>query len=71
MDQKEHQKIVLLLNEGKDTVEVSKIIPRAHRTVQRFVNVEKTQRKPHVGGRPKAITLNQMKKIKSNLAAKC
>ena len=65
----EKAEIVKLLSLNKNTLEISKKLKRDHRTVKRFVNEGKTERKSHSNGRPKVTTARDIRKIKRSLSA--
>ena len=64
----ERTEIVKLLKENKTTLEISKIIKRDHRTVKRFVNEGKVDRKKHKTGRPRVTTSRYLRKISRSLS---
>ena len=64
----ERRQIVTNLAIGKSTLEISKILKRDHRTVKRFVEEGKVERKQHKRGRPSVTTSRDLRKIKRSLS---
>ena len=61
----ERANVVKLLKMKKSTLEISKIIKRDHRTVKKFTNEGKIDRKQHKSGRPRVTTSRDLRKIES------
>ena len=64
----ERANVVKLLKMKKSTLEISKIIKRDHRTVKRFTNEGKVDRKQHKSSRPRVTTSRDLRKIKRALS---